>query len=155
MKDFIGAIVCILIAVFVFAASEVFALKGPNAVSLSRNPALYPRILAAIFCILAIVLMIKAIRDDALKNIKITVDKQKLKEVSRLVFIVLFYIITINYFGYLISSIVFTFILLLVYGGTMKQAMVLSIPITVSLYVVFQVIFNVPLPIGELIELWR
>lgn len=155
MKDFVGSIICILVSVFIFVTSEVFALKGPNASSLSRNPALYPRILAAVFLILAIILLVNSIRGGALKNIKITVDKQSLKKVSILVFIVLLYIISINYFGYIISSIVFTAILIVVYGGTIKQALLLSIPVSVSLYVIFQMVFKVPLPIGDFIELWR
>jgi len=155
LKDIIGSAFFAGVSVFVYFASESFALEGNNASSLARNPALYPRIFAFIMIVLSLVVLVKAIRNGALGKLKIEIDRKKLRNVAVLVALVFLYVLSINYLGYLASSMVFLFLLILLYGGTVKQGVKNCIPITLGLYLIFQIIFKIPLPVGELFELLK
>ena len=69
-------------------------------------------------------------------------------------FVVLLYIAGINYLGYIPSSIICVLMLIYVYDGTIKQAVVFSVALTASLFLVFRIGFRIPLPVGKLIEYW-
>jgi hypothetical protein len=154
LKDFVVALVFAAVSVFVFVASQAFSVEG-NALSLAHNPAVYPRLIAAVLFILSCVLMYQAIRKNALKNVSFRIDKQKLLKVFRLFLVVLFYVVLLNFGGYLFSSLIGIFLCIYVFGGNLKQAILYSVIITVSLYLTFQIGFRIPLPEGEILEYWR
>jgi hypothetical protein len=155
VKDFVVAVVFIAVSVFVFFASDAFSLKGNNAMSLARNPAFYPRLIAFVLFVLSAVLMYQALRKGALKSFKPRIDKQKLVKVFKLFLVVLFYVVSLDYGGYLISSLICICLCIYIFGGTLRQSILYSVIITASLYLVFQTGFRIPLPVGELFEYWR
>ncbi|MDR1316417.1 MAG: tripartite tricarboxylate transporter TctB family protein [Spirochaetales bacterium] len=155
MKDFVFSAIMMALSLFIFIASEAFAAKGNNALSLAYNPAFYPRVLAFSLFIMACVLMFQSIRKGSLKNVRIHIDRQKLVKVLKLFLIVLLYIVGINYAGYIISSVICIFLSIAIYGGSRKQAFVYCIIITVALYLIFQIGFRIPLPKGDIFEYWR
>jgi ABC-type polysaccharide/polyol phosphate export permease len=141
-------------SVFVFFASRAFSVEG-NPFSLAHNPAVYPRMIAAVLFLLSCLLMYQAIRKGALKNAAIRPDKQKLFKVFRLFLVVLLYVVLLNFGGYIFSSLICIFLCVYVFGGNPRQAVLYSVIITASLYLVFQIGFRIPLPKGEILEYWR
>ena len=148
MKDFIVSLVFLFLSVFTLIASEAFNRKGKNAFSLANNPAVYPRLLAAILFVLSCVLLFQSIRKGALKNIKIKIAREKLLKVVKLFFTVIVYVCGIYFAGYVISSAVCIFFFILLYGGKVRSAIIYSVAATIVLYLVFQVGFKVRLPVG-------
>jgi hypothetical protein len=98
--------------------------------------------------------MYQALRKGALKNVKIYFDRQKSLKVFKLFLIVLLYVIALYHGGYIASSLICICLSIYLFGGTLKQALIYSVVITLSLYLVFQIGFRIPLPAGELFEYW-
>ena len=155
MKDFAASVIFLFLSIFVFISSQPFSSKGKRAFSLAYNPALYPRIIALILFILSIVLIVQAIRKGALKNIQIRIDRQKAIKVIKLLLTVLLYIIGINFLGYIVSSVICIALFVYLFDGTIKQAILYSVGLTVVLYLVFRIGFKILLPVGRIFEgLW-
>jgi hypothetical protein len=149
VKDFIFALLCAFISLFVFITSKAFNVEE-NAFSLAFNPAFYPRILGTVLFVLSCVFMVQAIRKGALKNIKIAVDSRKLFKVCRLFVVVVLYVVLLNFFGYIPSSLLCIFLFIRLYGGTFRQAILYTVIVTFLLYLIFQIGFKIPLPAGEI-----
>ena len=155
MKDLAASVIFLFISVFVFISSQPFNSKGKRAISLAYNPALYPRIIALILFVISVVLILKAIRKGCLKNIQVHINRQKAIKVTKLLLVVLLYIIGIYYAGYIASSLICIMLLTLLFDGTVKQAILYGVGLTVILYVVFRIGFKILLPVGVIFENWR
>ena len=152
MKDFIVSIVFLLVSVFTLIASEGFAKKGKNAYSLAFNPAIYPRIFAAILLVLSCVLMFQSVRKGALKNVKIHIDQQKTFKILRLFLVIVAYIAGIYFIGYIISTVLCIFLFVLLFDGKLLQAALCAVGATICLYLVFHIGFRIQLPVGYFFE---
>ena len=152
MKDFVVSVVFMFISLFAFFGSSAFSRSGKNEFSLANNPAMYPRLLAAVMFILSCVFLFQALRKGALKNVKIQIDREKTIKVLRLLFVIVVYVIGIYFIGYIISSIICVFLFILIFDGKIIQAIISSVGATVILYLVFRIIFNIPLPMGYFFE---
>ncbi|MCL1818148.1 MAG: tripartite tricarboxylate transporter TctB family protein, partial [Spirochaetaceae bacterium] len=149
MKDFIVSGVFLFFSVFTFIASQAFTRKGASAFSLAKNPALYPRIIAAILLILSGALLFQSVRKGALKNITMQIDREKMVKVSRLFLVVIVYIAGVYFAGYLISSAICLFLFALLYGGKVRSAIFCALGTTLALYLLFRIGFRIPLPVGR------
>ena len=154
MKDFVTSAVFIFLAVFIFISSEGFTLRGRNAFSLGFNPAFYPRLLALVLFILSVILLIQAIRKGALKNIQIHFDAQKALKVIKLLFVVVVYIVGMTYLGYILATLICVAIFVHLFDGTKKQAALYSVGLTVALFAIFRIGFNILLPTGRIFGGW-
>lgn len=152
MKDLITSLVFMFVAVFAIIASQGFHRTGVHALSLANNPAFYPRLLALVLFILSVVHLIQSVRKGALKNIKIQIDKGKAVRVLKLLLVIVVYIIGINYIGYIASSIICIFLLVLIFDGKILQAIICAVGATAALYLVFQIGFRIRLPVGRFFE---
>ena len=148
MKDFIVSIVFIFISVFTFISSEAFNRTGRHAYSLANNPAIYPRLIALVLFILSCIFLIQAVRKGALKNIKLQIAHEKIKNVSKLFFTVVLYVAGIYFVGYVISTALCIFLFILFYGGKVRTAIICAVGTTLALYLLFQIGFRVRLPVG-------
>lgn len=154
VRDFVVSLIFIAVSVFVFFASDAFSVQE-NAFSLAHNPAFYPRLIACILFLLSFVLLEQAVRKGAFKNTGVKLDRKKLLKAGKLFLVVLVYIILLTLSGYIPSSLMCIFLSVYVFGGSFKQAVLYSVIITVSLFLVFQLGFRIPLPEGEIFEYWR
>ncbi len=148
MKDFILAIVAAGLAVFIYVDSRTFAAPQGG---LAKDPALYPQMLALILALLAVALAVNVIRGKRL-NEKIVLDRQALFNVGRLVVILCLYVFAIVYVGFPVSTVLFIYVGVVALGGSRLTAAKLCLPVALALYVVFFVLFQMPMPVGKLWE---
>ena len=152
MKDFIVSLAFLSVSVFALITSEIFSRKGKNAYSLAFNPAMYPRIIAAILLVLSCVLMFQSIRKGALKNVKVHIDRKKTIKLVKLFLIIVMYIAGIYFIGYIISTVICVFLLVLIFDGKIVQAILCAVAATICLYLVFHIGFRIQLPAGYFFE---
>jgi putative tricarboxylic transport membrane protein len=150
-KDLVNGIVAAGFAVLVYAEAGRFAAGGA---SLARNPALYPRILAAIVCAIGVILIVRAIiapvKAREGKRQKSTTDTKGMRYVALTVGLLIAYVGAIYLLGFVIPTLAFTLTTPMVLGTKFKTAVFVSIPVTAVLYVVFFIFFKVPIPSGIL-----
>ncbi len=151
-KDYINGIAAVAIGVFVLLYSATFSKGG---FSVAENPAVYPRILAGVVVMLGAVLLIRTAKSrkaagsapaagDAKKDIVPEGRPRVLKIAAALIGFVL----CIRFIGFVIPSLAFCFIVQLILGTNRKTAAIVSISLTVVIYVLFFIFFKVPIPHG-------
>lgn len=152
-KDLVSGIVVVGFAVFVYWEAGQFAAGG---VSLAQNPALYPRILAAIVFAMGVILLVQGIiasvKSRGGERRKPTIDISGRKHVALTVGLLVAYVGAIYLFGFIIPTLAFTLATPMMLGTKFKTAILVSPPVTAVLYVVFFVFFKVPIPSGILFQ---
>jgi putative tricarboxylic transport membrane protein len=152
-KDLVNGIVAAGFAVFVYVEAGQFAAGGA---SLARNPALYPRILAVIVFAIGVILLVLAtiasVKSRGGERRKPTTDMSGRKHVALTVGLLVAYVGAIYLLGFVIPTLAFMLATPMVLGTKFKTALLVSLPATVVLYVVFFVFFKVPIPSGILFQ---
>ena len=143
MKNYIVGISGLGLSLYVYFGSKAFERVGSG---LSQDPAYYPRILAFILALLSISLIIDSLRKRAKLSIK--VNTELLKNLGLFLALLLIYILLLNPIGFIIATAAFAFSMIWFLGGTKKQAIVTSIPMSLIVYIVFSFVLKVPLPKG-------
>jgi cytochrome c biogenesis factor len=110
---------------------------------LGVGPDFFPRILSIVIIVLSFVHLLKLINKEDKNDSKININN-----LSVYIFITtLAYLITVNIFGYIIATFLYIMIIAYLISGKKKISDLLaSIAVTLTLYTVFQIILNVPLP---------
>ena len=145
MKDYITGFCALVLSVFIYFTSEGFVVADGG---LAKNPAYYPRALALILAILAVCLIINALMRK--EKVGVSINKELLKNVGQVFGLILLYIIVFQYVGFIVSTVAFLFCGILLYGGTVKGALLCSVPVTAAVYVIFHIIMQVAMPNGIL-----
>lgn len=152
-KDLVNGLVAAGFAVFAYAEAGRFAEGGA---SLSRNPALYPRILAAIVFAMGMILLVRGIialvKSRGGERQKPTTETSGRKHVALTVGMLVAYVGAIYLSGFVIPTLAFTLATPMLLGTKFKTAVLVSIPVTAVLYVVFFIFFKVPIPSGILFQ---
>ena len=152
-KDLVNGIVAAGFAVFVYAEAGRFAEGGA---SLSRNPALYPRILAAIVFAIGVILIVRSIiasvKARGGERQKSTTETSEMRYVALTIGMLVAYVGAIYLLGFVIPTLAFTLATPMILGTKFKTAVLVSIPVTAVLYVVFFIFFKVPIPSGILFQ---
>ena len=145
MKDYITGLCGLAVSAFVYYASEPVVVADGG---LAKNPAYYPRVLALILAVLAVCLIVNAL----LRREKpgVSTNKELIKNVGTIFLLILLYIIAFQYVGFIVSTVVFITCGVLLYGGSIKSALLCSVPVTAVVYVVFHIIMQVAMPNGIL-----
>jgi len=153
-KDLINGIVAVGFAVFVYVEAGRFAVGGA---SLSQNPALYPRILAEIVFAMGVILLVRGIiafvksRGGGERR-EPTTDTNGMRHVALTVGLLVAYVGAIYLLGFVIPTLAFTLATPMILGTKFKTAVLVSLPVTAVLYVVFFIFFKVPIPSGILFQ---
>lgn len=145
MKDYITALSALVISAFVYVNSGSFVVENGG---LAKNPAYYPRALALLLAILSAVLIIKAVIQRELGSV--SVNKEFLKNVGIIFGLILLYVLSFQFVGFLVSSFVFLVCGVRLYGGSWKESMLCSVLVTAGVYIVFHILMKVPMPQGIL-----
>ena len=153
MKDIILSILAIAFSLFTYIFSDSFSLQGRNAWNLALNPAVYPRLLAMVMFVLGLVHLVNTLRKGSIKGLKF--EKLVMINVGKIVGLVLVYIVGVYYIGFIVATTIFLGVTIIVGGGNIRQALIVPLPTTLGLYLLFQVLFAVPLPMGEFLKLLR
>ncbi|MCX7787421.1 MAG: tripartite tricarboxylate transporter TctB family protein [Spirochaetes bacterium] len=146
-KEFLNGLIVFGIGILAYLGSSGFERKG---VAVSENPALYPQLLALVLCLFGITLVVQGVvRREASKTRK----NDEHRGVQRTMFVVcslVGYAVGIYLFGFILPSLLFMFIVPLQLGASRKTALLVSAPLSIALYVVFFLLFKVPIPHGVL-----
>ena len=150
-KDLVNGIVAAGFALFVYWEAGRFAEGG---VSLSQNPALYPRILAVIVFAMGAILLVRgiiaAVKAGGGEGPKPAADTRGRRSVALTGGMLAAYAGAIYLLGFVIPTLLFTLATPLLLGTKFKTALLVSLPVTAVLYVVFFIFFKVPIPSGIL-----
>jgi putative tricarboxylic transport membrane protein len=152
-KDLVSGIVAAGVALFVYVQAGRFAEGGA---SLSQNPALYPRILAVIVLAIGVILIVRGVMASLKARggeaRKPPTDENGWKLVAMTIGLLVAYVGAIHLLGFVIPTLAFTLATPLSLGTKFKTALLVSLPVTAVLYVVFFVFFKVPIPAGILFQ---
>ena len=154
-KDLVNGIVAAGFAAFVYVEAGQFAAEGA---SLSRNPALYPRILAVIVFAIGAALTVRAIiasvkaRGGRGERPKPTAGASGMRHVALTIGLLVAYVGALYLLGFVIPTLAFTLAAPMILGTKFKTAILVSLPVTAVLYAVFFIFFKVPIPSGILFQ---
>lgn len=153
MKDIITSVIVMALSAFAYFNAETFSLIKRGTWNLAKNPAVYPRMIATVMFVLGAILLISTIMKGKVKGLQI--DKGIFGNILKVVVLMFLYIIGVYILGFILATTLFMISVIMVFGGKIKTALIVSLPVTVGLYVIFQVLFSVPLPLGEIFSFWR
>lgn len=142
MTDRLFGIFLMLIAAFIGGYGLTFDVPfsydplGPKA---------FPVILGAVLFLLAIFPVIKP------EYIK-TGSKSSILKGVFLVVCLVFYQLTFKFLGFLISTTITVYLISRIFKGKTVQSVIVAVVISLSVYVIFDIVLQIPLPLGEAIE---
>jgi len=145
MKDFIVGLVSLALSAFVYFYSKTFSIGTGG---LSNDPAYYPRALAIIMALMSVALIVKSI--PKLKEDKISFEAETAINIGKIIALLIAYILLLTTLGFIVSTLLFVFAGIMLFGGKISTSAKLFIPITGIIYVIFAVLFKMILPAGIL-----
>lgn len=143
MRDIITSIIVTASGIFVFMSATPLAKSSAG---LSDNPALFPQAISFVLVVLGLILLARSVKNKSM--VKLRFRKISLLKVSSLFLILIAYLVAMSHLGYIISTILFLYLMMAFLGCRKAKACVFSFLITLSLYMVFSLLFQVPLPQG-------
>ena len=146
MKDYVTGLSGIALAGYLYTVTQSFAAAGGG---LAKNPAYYPNMLLAIVAVLSLWLIIAAL--DRREQPGFRFNKTLITNVTVIFGMIFVYILALQYLGFIVSTAAFVIVGVLVYGGSLKTAVLTGIPVTAGVYLVFHVLLKVVMPKGLLI----
>ena len=139
------------LVLIIFASAVLIHVQGfPSLDNGYPGPSLFPEVLAVLFIFCGIGLIIQGIRQRE-KILKFDLGNISLAGWLNIVFVlgtVLCYILFAEYAGFLIFSFVILMILMKWLKVKLLPSLVMSIVVTLSIYILFAKILLVPLPWG-------
>lgn len=146
MKDYVTGLGGIALAGYLYTVTRGFAAEGGG---LAKNPAYYPNLLLVILSSLSVLLIMSALFRR--EKPSFSVDRPALLNAALIFAMILVYILALQFLGFLVSTVVFVVGGVLIYGGSIKTALLTGIPVTAGVYLVFHVLLKVVMPRGLLI----
>jgi hypothetical protein len=149
LRDIVTGVVAVFIAFFVYFTSASIESGGA---SLSANPALYPRILAGVVFFLGVSLILQTVIKYRRGERKPAVfdDREALGRVGKMLAVLCLYVVGIYFIGFILPTLLFSFFMPFISGSRLRTSLLVSVPVTLALYVVFFIFFKVPIPHGIL-----
>ena len=147
MKDLITSIIMMGISIYVYVISAGFHDSDGG---IMGDPAYYPRILALILGGMSIALLINTLRKKS--TIKFSFNKEIVKNIGLFFALFIAYMVGLQIFGFIISTIIFAFVCILLFGGSWKSALISCLPITFTIYLAFSKLLSMQLPVGSLFK---
>ena len=145
-NDIIAGIIFIVLGIFIFTQT----IRYPAPLEKGHpGPGLFPNILALLFIGFGLALVLKA-RKLTSAGVEITPGPRKISNSLFVLAIVAFYIVVVNFLGFLVTSAVLLFLLMKKLRVTILKSAIASIVITLFVNLMFSKILRVPLPWGIL-----
>jgi hypothetical protein len=141
-SDKIAAGLLLALVGAIFIVTDDFPL-GPNV----TGPAFYPRVIGGLIAIFAVIQVVKSVvKEDTSSHI---VDQEAAKRVAIPLGLIIAYVVSMPYVGFLIATIGFLFATMR-YSGVNKvvQSLGLSVGVALVLFYVFRQFLRVPLPLN-------
>ncbi|MBS9402352.1 tripartite tricarboxylate transporter TctB family protein [Halomonas sp. TRM85114] len=152
MRDFLIGLTFIIAGCITIYVAQQF----PTIQSLQYGPSLFPSLVGGGFCIGGLVLALNNYRNskDSLQRIKL--EKNKAYDWKSLLYsllpaiLIIFYILSIDYLGSLLTMSIMMFILMKVRKTSTISAISISAIMSFTIYYAFSQYLLVPLPQGDL-----
>jgi hypothetical protein len=141
IANFIFAACMMLLSAVVTITVQEFPEGG---YSEGFGPGFYPLILAVVILGLSLVLIYETIRSKNKEAIGLTINQLRMPAFLTIAIIV--FSVLLHYIGFLIDSVLFLFVTMVLLKTKPKLALSLSIIFTVVIYVLFKLVLKVPLP---------
>jgi hypothetical protein len=143
-------VVTLTIGILAYWGTQAFDRSGA---SVSETPALYPRLLSIVLCLLGSALVIRALvsekpRDGSPGARNTGIGNAGFWRMGKVVLFLVGYSVGIYFFGFILPSLLFLYGMPLQLGASKRTALLVSAPLTVALYVTFFLLFKVPVPHG-------
>lgn len=140
--DIAAGIIILLVSAIMYASLQRFLGK-----SFTRyGPDVFPQFLTIVWSILAILLIVNALRGKFIKGS----EKFTFVEVKRVLIVVVTIVaslVLMNYIGFLFSMVIFLFVSMSYFGEKrLIPKICLSIGIGVSIFLIFRYVMVIPLP---------
>ena len=145
MKDYIVSLGAMALAAFVYLGSRGFADSGAG---MDQDPAYYPSILALLLAVMAVALLVNTIVKR--QKVALSLNLPGLLRVVVVFAVLIIYVATVKYAGFLFASLVFVPGCILLFGGGVKLALLGGLPLSLVIYFAFTILLKVPLPKGIL-----
>ena len=145
----------ITVLIFAVLAGIIFYLMRdyPSGdISKGFGPSFYPTVLLCVLLVLLLILLIQTLTGKGLENDK--ADLLPLKQIVKPALILvgmLAYAILMPYLGFIITGILYLFAVMMILKADWKKSIIISVAVTVIIYVAFRYVFKVPLPTGTLL----
>ncbi len=154
MKDIIVGIISLSLGVFIIMLCRdlpIFIAKG------YPGPSFFPLILSSISLICGLVLVVRSYRGMKMsggnanlrQNIKLLGNLVKdipVRNAIKFIVLMAVYILLIPHIGFLLTSMLFMFIVQVAYGVSMSRALTISFAAILSIYLLFIVVLKVVVP---------
>ena len=128
-----------------------FALPDRNLPN-TLGSSFMPWMLVSILFALSLLLMLNAVIKGTAETCDYRISMREGLGIVLLATIIIVYISSLNYLGFLLATPVFLAVLMVLTGGReWKQIVLASVLITVGIYLFFQKIFQIILPAGEIL----
>ncbi len=158
-KDLAASICFLVIAVVLYTYASTFPVKA--GVSLVLSPGFYPRLLSVVLALLSVLLMFETVKKKPEQEDCPPVQKKALLKTKggKLFLLTLgmliIYPFCLEYLGFAVAAFVFIFVMISALSEDFKKnivvILIISLSITVIMYLVFKIFLHIPFPQGFLI----
>ncbi|MGE4283364.1 MAG: tripartite tricarboxylate transporter TctB family protein [Clostridia bacterium] len=143
MKDLIISLSSFSLGVFVYFYSSNFSAVGGG---ISNDPAYYPKILGIVMILLSVGLFISSFKN--IRSAKVVLNKEIIKNMTTIIVVLVLYVQALVVLGFPISTALFTLFGIILFGGKLSTALKFFIPISGVIYLLFAILFKMPMPSG-------
>ena len=153
-KDYINGLVTVAIGTFVLIYAQTFSRGG---FSVAENAAIYPQLLAGVIIFLGVVLLMqtrsaqkRAVGEATAADDPIVPEgrPRAIKIGAALVG----YVVVTWLIGFVAATLMFCYVAPVILGTNKKTAIIVSLSLTVFIYLLFFMFFQVPIPYGIFFE---
>ena len=153
-KDYINGFVTVAIGTFVLLYAETFSSGG---FSVAENAAIYPQLLAGVIIFLGALLLLQTYRAQKLPMgvttpSDATIVPEGRPRAIKIAVALIGYVVITWLIGFVAATLIFCYIAPLILGTSKKTAVIVSLSLTVFIYLLFFMFFQVPIPYGIFFE---
>lgn len=141
-RDFVGGSILLIFSVWFYFTAQTI----PRGNVSGMPPSFFPSFLAIILGILSVIVVGKGIK-QILTGIQLQVERKNYRSVFLLFLLLSGYLLAFQYLGFIVTTIIYLIIIMLfLKAGKLVKIVPISIIITLAVYYIFGVGFNIPLP---------
>jgi len=151
--DVTAGLLCIVLALLILFVAIPLGVQEPKKVKfVALSPSYYPRIVSYFLLCFGVLLGLRFFaRRTEPAEVKVVFWRKRLAALLLIVVVLFLYYATLNYLGFVLSSCIALFTLMLI-AGERKLWALISIPLVLpfALYYFFTHVANIPIPAGVL-----
>ncbi|HLR65994.1 MAG TPA: tripartite tricarboxylate transporter TctB family protein [Virgibacillus sp.] len=135
-------------AIFIISGIVIIYVFGLPAAEVTEGfgPGLFPLVISILMMVLSMSIIIQTFMDKRKHDDNNKADFKMMVLPVLILGLVIVYSIFFNIIGFIISTVIFLFVCMLILQTKMLKSIILSIVLTVAVYMMFTQILGVPLP---------